>query len=895
MKKHTKIIALILCIIMSASTLFSCNFIPGGSTGGDQTEEKLSAPKLTLDGSSIRWSIVDGADSFNIYVNGELKANVNAFRYTLATLKPGTYSVYVAAVNGETEGEKSNEITYVKNEAASSGADTYTVALVEDALYDYNGFMSNIENLVISRQLKDEELWAGFVEQFRYKIDSETGKKVYYDEPITESQINSATGGGWRGEFWGKLMMGAARFYEQTGDEELYAVLEYTVRDILTTQTEDGRISSYGRLSEGGNEFCHWDMWCRKYVIMGMQNFYDICKDEALKAELLDSMLAQFDYIRQYVGPEENKIDILETGKLMFGGIASSSSLEAFVRLYEMTGEQRVLDFAMYIAETGGSSTRNQLEAALANEGYPYQWGAPKAYEFCSYFVGLLDLYMLTGIERYKTAGINVAYKVIENEISVVGGAGYNSEQFNNTEREQANPSNTKGNLEACVTTELTDFMLTAYMITGDPIFIDVIELTMYNALYGAMDKEHHYQHVYTSYFNLMFAVQPTSAGGGQSMPGFKYGAYGCCIAFGPYGSSLARSAHYNIDNDAIYANLYLDSTVTLDSPAGKPVTLVTETTYPTSGTIKITVNTEEAQTFQLKLRIPSWSEETAISVNGTGYGGAKEGEYYTITRNWQDGDSVILSLDMRARLVWGSEECSNENAKYNVAIQRGPLTLARDKRLGENLFQTVKLALDENGYAILEPSNTASFDTLCEFKVKLEDGSYITMIDYASAGGTYNDNSLMTVFMPTTDYWNTTADLSKPVHLVSTHSSTVVGMVDGKLASGGFIQDYTDLSNFRFMLTDRGEGKYTIGVYGSDKVLTGTNEGGEWRFVEADYAEGNNLQLFTIERSSLFTYKIKSLINGQLLSLDSTVNYLHLYADTGSDMQKWTVQPAEE
>ncbi len=892
MKKTTRIIALILCIIMSASTLFSCQWIFGP---GETPTEKLGAPKLTLDGSSIRWSIVDGADSFNVYVNDELKANVNNFRYTLATLKPGTYSVYVAAVKGETEGEKSNVVTYVKNEAASSGADTYTVSLIEDALYDYNGFMSNVENIVISRQLKDEELWAGFVEQFRYKIDPETGKKVYYDEPITESQIASATGGGWRGEFWGKLMMGAARFYEQTGDEELYAVLEYTVRDLLTTQTEDGRISSYGRLSEGGNEFCHWDMWCRKYVLMGMQSFYDVCKDEELKEQIIDSMLRQFDYIRQYVGPEEDKIDILETGKLMFGGLASASGLEAFVRLYELTGEQRVLDFAMYVAETGGSSTRNQLELALANDGYPYQWGTPKAYELCSYFVGILELYNLTGIEKYKTAGINYAYKVLESEISVVGGAGYHSEQFNNTVRDQANPSNTGGNLESCVSSQVTKLMSTAYLVTGDIAFIEPIELTMYNALYGAMDKENHYHHVYTSYFNLMFSVLPTSAGGGQSMPGFKYGAYGCCIAFGSYGSSLARSVHYNIDKEAIYANLYLDSTVEMTSPAGKPVTLVTETTYPTSGTIKITVNTEEAQTFQLKLRIPSWSEESSISVNGTGYGGVKSGEYYTITRNWQNGDYIILNLDMRARLVYGSEECANENAKYNVAIQRGPITLARDKRLGEDLFQTVRPALDENGYAILEPSNTATFDTLCEFKVKLEDGSYITMVDYASAGGTYNDSSLMTVFMPTTDYWNATADLTKPVHLVSTHSSTVVGMVDGKLASGGFVQDYTDLSSFRFMLTDRGDGKYTIGVYGSDKVLTGVNEGGEWRFVESDYVAGNNLQLFAIERSSLFTYKIKSLINGQLLSLDSTVNYLHLYADTGSDMQKWTIQSAEE
>lgn len=859
-------------MIMLFPFFAACSNTPGG--------EPLTAPTLTLDNSSVRWSVVDGADGYNVYINGKLRTTVTVYRYSLAILKAGIYTVGVTAKNGDKESEMSNTVTYTKRQSAEDTTEKAAVNFVSDASYNYDGFMSKVENTVLTRQIKDRRLWADFVEQFRSNVD----------EPPRDDLTNP-NAGGWRGEFWGKLMMGAVMFYEQTQDEELYAILEETVRDILTTQDDDGRISTYGRLSDGGIEFDHWDVWCRKHVLLGMESFYDICKDTELKQTLISSMLAQMDYILKYVGDGEGKMSILSTGRAM-GGMASASILEAIVRLYELTGEQRVLDFATHVVESGGSSNADLIEAALAGEKYPYQWGAPKGYEFCSYFKGVLDYYLLTGVEKYKTAGINAAYAVLKSEITVTGGAGYNSEEFNYSVCEQANPSNSKGNLETCVAVAVTQLFSNAYRITGDTAFIDSLEKTMYNALYGAMDKEGCYDHAFTSYFNLMFSTKSSSAGGGLYLPTVNR-SYGCCIAFGAYGMGLMHRIHYNTDKAAIYANFYLEGAVTLNSPGGKPITFVTETNYPTTGTVKITVHTAEPQAFALKMRIPSWSGETTVSINGAGLGNVVAGEYYPISREWKDGDIIVLSFDMRATLYRGSAECSNPDAQYNVAVLRGPLVLARDRRLGEELFQTVDFAVDGEGYLDIAASHTATFGTLCEFAVKLKDGSRIHMVDYASAGGTYNENSLMTVFMPTTDYWNVTADLSKGVYLVSTHGNTVIGAEEGMFSSVGFLADHKDLSALKLTFTDRGNGLYTIGKSGSSSVMTCVLQDGDWKLAERAYT-GADSQLFSLDRSSLFTYKVVSKMNGQLLSLDSVSTLLHLYTDVGSPMQKWQLIPAE-
>ena len=56
-------------------------------------------------------------------------------------------------------------------------------------------------------------------------------------------------------------------------------MLKETVLDMLTTQDEGGRFSSY----TADREFFSWDMWGRKYVMLGMIYFIDICKSESFK------------------------------------------------------------------------------------------------------------------------------------------------------------------------------------------------------------------------------------------------------------------------------------------------------------------------------------------------------------------------------------------------------------------------------------------------------------------------------------------------------------------------------------------------------------------------------------------------------------------------------------
>ena len=206
---------------------------------------------------------------------------------------------------------------------------------------EYRGVIRDTLDFVTKEQLKSTAHWHKFVEQ--YKMED-----ADFD-------------GGWRGEFWGKMMRGAAFVYSYSRDPELYAILAETVRDMISAErtSEGGRISTYAL----SHEFCYWDIWTRKYVLLGMQYFYEICTDEAFRAEIVESMCRQVDYIMDKIGREEGKKRIT-LATYNWRGLNSSSLLEPIVRLYSLTGEKKYLDFAAYIIEEGGIDGDNIFKLA---------------------------------------------------------------------------------------------------------------------------------------------------------------------------------------------------------------------------------------------------------------------------------------------------------------------------------------------------------------------------------------------------------------------------------------------------------------------------------------------------------------------------------------------------
>ena len=626
--------------------------------------------------------------------------------------------------------------------------------------YSYRGSIDEAYRFIEDFQLLNPAMWERFVDQFR--------------------EDDADSDGGWRGEYWGKCMRGAAFVYSYTKNPELYKILEKTVRDMMASgrDNEGGRISSYGI----SHEFCHWDIWSRKYVLLGMQYFYEICENEALRSDIVESMKTQANCIIEKIGPKSEGKKPITKASHHWRGLNSSSLLEPIVRLYTLTGDKKYFDFASYIVSEGGTDVVNIFGLALKNDFYPYQYPVTKAYEMTSCFEGLLEFYRITGKEEYKTAIINFADRILESDFTVIGCCGCTHELFDHSTVRQANTTNDSVMQETCVTVTLMKFFYQLHILTGDPKYMDAFETSLYNAYLGSINtdkvveptlkRDHPYLALeplpFDSYSPLTAGLRGTKIGGFKVTSDMHY--YGCCACIGAAGIGLVTKTQALLAKDGIVINLYVDGDISLTLPSGKKAALKLDTAYPKESEVKITLALTEPEKFKLYLRNPAWSESTTVSVNGTP---CEVSDGYTvIDREFSDGDVVTLSLDMRTRAIlpipYGTDILMNEviwGANYmvstfdredpiahkHVALRRGPVMLAEEARLGYSVDEPIDLAINPDGTVSVETlEGVAPYKAIVEVKAPLTDGSYITLTDYSSAGKTWTEESKMAVWMLT-------------------------------------------------------------------------------------------------------------------------------------------------
>lgn len=596
----------------------------------------------------------------------------------------------------------------------------------------YEGLTAAAADFLIREQLCDCAMWRRFTDQFRYPRDG----------------VNN----GWRGEFWGKLMRGGAYVYELTRNEELYAALTETVRDMLTVIRADGRISSFSEATE----FRAWDLWCRKYVMLGMEYYHDICRDEALRAEIVEFISRAADHVLLHIGRGEGQIHINKASNHWLG-MNSSSILEPMVRLYRLTGERRYLDFCDYIVSCGGADGVNIFERAYEGLLMPYQYGVAKAYEMMSCFEGLLEYYRVTGIEKYKTATINFARAVLETEVSVIGSCGCTHELFDHT---RARQTQFYGGImqETCVTVTWMKLCSQLLRLTGDAVFADAIERSFYNAYLGALNermavprdeniRKRYLKELgegepkltslpFDSYSPLLPGRRGRQVGGLQILADGSY--YGCCVCIGAAGVGVfAKHALLEADG-AIVMNFYEAGVNELETDAGR-IVIRTVTDYPADGEILLKIHAERG--FVLRLRIPEWSRRRGMKLRG-GYA------EYSISA----GESELrLKLDMSVREtlpekweldVLYTNTCGmmrppvavrhNEADDGYISLSRGPLTLAADSSLGKSAKSRFSFAR-EGGALTCRIVKDAEHVLCCEFTD--EEGEVFRLVDYGSAG----------------------------------------------------------------------------------------------------------------------------------------------------------------
>ena len=79
-----------------------------------------------------------------------------------------------------------------------------------------------------------------------------------------------------------------------------------------------------------------------------------------------------------------------------------------------------------------------------------------------------------------------------------------------------------------------------------------------------------------------------------------------CCVGNIPRTLLMLPTWTYAKDEDNLYVNLFVGSTVNVGDVAGTKVEVVQETDYPWSGDVSIRINADDAAEFGLKIRVPN-------------------------------------------------------------------------------------------------------------------------------------------------------------------------------------------------------------------------------------------------------------------------------------------------
>jgi len=545
--------------------------------------------------------------------------------------------------------------------------------------------------------------------------------------------------GWWQTEFWGKWMHAAVPYCIYSNSDSLRASIDRSIETILSSQEPSGYIGNYPdelRCNEG------WDVWGMKYTMMGLLHYYDMTGSEkALKA-----CCGVCDYLIAELGPGGKRgHELWETGN--WSGFASSSVLEPVVWLYKRTKDTKYLDFATYIVKgmTEPESGPRLLDLALkgisvadrngygnvpeTHGGYVMKHNRWKSYEMMSCYQGFIEYYEVTGRKDLLDAAVATAKDIAKEEINLAGGCTTSEAWFHGASKQHLAYHYLQ---ETCVLTTWMRFCEKLLDVTGDIRWADELERSFYNAYLASLNRD-----------DSEFACYTPLSGSRYQGRDHCFMHQNCCNANGPRGFLCFLREFYRKSGKVITFNFY--ATALVDG-------FEMYSLYPRDGFVRIVSHTEGDA--ELRLRIPTWSTQTSVKVNGTTVENVTAGGYASINRSWKLGDIVEVTFDMKtaAHLL-----------KNNVAFTRGPILLARDNRFADgDLMEPFRPYRLKDGMTMNEftPVRTPSDEMWMAFSATLQigvhhensEGAYPSTVffcDFASAANSWRRDDYCRTWFP--------------------------------------------------------------------------------------------------------------------------------------------------
>jgi hypothetical protein len=432
----------------------------------------------------------------------------------------------------------------------------------------------------------------------------------------------------------GKLIDAAVRLAAYSGDGKAVALKQRLVEEVLRSRDADGYP---GLMKPAARMWGLWDVHEIQYLAWGLLSDYRFfgAKDSLEAArKIADFIVERWGTMPERWG-EKNAVaaDVAVTG------------LErTMVALHRATGERRYLDFVLRERRLADWDLGIVVGRRPLIEGHIYAYMAR-----C---LAQLELHRVQPDAKLLVQTRRAMDFLVRGDgLALTGGAGmweiWTDDQ------------DVRGELgETCATAYQLRVYDSLLRLEGDPRMGDLMERTVYNALFAAQSPDGRR----LRYFAPL-------EGKREYWPGDTY----CCPCnYRRIVAELPQMVCYR-SKGGLAVNLYAASEAKLDL-GGTALVVRQETDYPDSGKVVLRVDPAAPARFPLRLRIPLWAAGAKAAVNGQAVEGVRPGTFLEVEREWKAGDAVTLELPMAWRLVKGRKRLSGR-----AAVMRGPVVFGLD------------------------------------------------------------------------------------------------------------------------------------------------------------------------------------------------------------------------